>query len=132
KLSALRDSARVLEKDAGYNALYCTFGFLEYYESDHSNEKRVAPLVFTPVTMDRQLLNQRYSYFIQTRNEDIQVNAALAELLKQMAVTLPVWVEDEKEEDPLRTYLREVEKAIAGKRDWKVRRYVTVGLFTFS
>ncbi|MFB3814040.1 MAG: DUF4011 domain-containing protein [Terriglobales bacterium] len=132
KLSALRDAARVLEKDAGYNALYCTFGFLEYYESDQSEQKRVAPLVFVPVMLDRQLVEHRYSYFIQTRNEDIQVNVALAELLKQMAVTLPAWVEDEKEENALGTYLKQVESAIAAKRDWKVRRYVTVGLFTFS
>jgi very-short-patch-repair endonuclease/KaiC/GvpD/RAD55 family RecA-like ATPase len=132
KLSALRDAARVLEKDAGYNALYCAFGFLEYYESDQSDQKRVAPLVFVPVTLDRQLVEHRYVYFIQTRNEDIQVNVALAELLKQMAVTLPAWVEDEKEEDPLGAYLRQVEKAIAAKRDWKVRRYITIGLFTFS
>src|SRR5579884_1336260 len=132
KLSALRDAARVLEKDAGYNALYCAFGFLEYYESDQSDQKRVAPLVFVPVTLDRQLVEHRYVYFIQTRNEDIQVNVALAELLKQMAVTLPAWVEDEKEEDPLGAYLKHVEKAIAAKRDWKVRRYVTIGLFTFS
>ena len=29
KLSGLRDAARVLEKDAGFNALFCTFGYLE-------------------------------------------------------------------------------------------------------
>ncbi|HEU5232236.1 MAG TPA: DUF4011 domain-containing protein [Terriglobales bacterium] len=132
KLSGLRDSARVLEKDAGYNALYLAFGFLEYYESEHSDEKRHAPLVFVPVTLERQLADQRYLYFIQTRNEEIQVNVALAELLRQMAVTLPAWIEDEKDDDPLGTYLKRVEKAIGAKRDWKLRRYATLGLFTFS
>jgi hypothetical protein len=28
-------------------------------------------------------------------------------------------------------HLKCVEKAIAAKRDWKVRRYITIGLFTF-
>lgn len=121
KLGGLRDSARVLEKDAGYNALYCAFGFLEYYESDHSELKRHAPLVFVPVALERQLVNQQYLYSIQARNEDVQVNIALAELLKQMSVTLPGWPDEENAENPLGDYLSHVEEAVSGKRDWKVR-----------
>ncbi len=132
KLSGLQDAARVLEKDAGFNALFCTFGYLEYYESGHSDEKRVAPLVFLPIALDRVLVDQRYRYFIRSRNEDVEINVALLELLKQMAVNLPDWEEDEALETPLETYLRRVRKAVAGQRDWMVRRYVTVGLFTFS
>src|SRR5208337_62106 len=132
KLSGLRNAAHVLEKDAGFNALFCAFGFLEYYDSEHSEEKRVAPLIFVPVALDRVLAEQRYSYSLKSRNEDIEINVALAELLKNMAVSLPTWEEDENDENPLGTYLRRVEMAIAGKRDWKLRRYVTVGLFTFS
>ena len=132
KLSGLRDAARVLERDAGFNALFCALGYLEYYESDLSDEKRVAPLIFVPVALDRVLAEQRYSYFIESRNEDVEINVALAELLRNMAVSLPPWEEDENDEDPLGTYLGRVQKAIAGKRDWKVRRYVTIGLFTFS
>lgn len=132
KLSRLRDAARVLEKDAGFNALFCSFGYLEYYESDRSDEKRVAPLVFLPVVLDRVLAEQRYSYFIKSRNEDVAINIALAELLKNMGVNIPAWEEDENDENPLGTYLSRIESAIAGKRDWKVRRYVTIGLFTFS
>jgi very-short-patch-repair endonuclease len=132
KLSGLRDAARVLEKDAGFNALFCTFGYMEYYESDHSDERRVAPLVFLPVVLDRVLVDQRYRYFIKSRNEDVEINIALAELLKQMAVNLPLWEDDEEDENPLGTYLDRVGQAIAEKRDWKLRRYVTIGLFTFS
>lgn len=132
KLGGLRDAAHVLEKDAGFNALFCTFGYLEYYESDKSDEKRIAPLVFIPVALDRELIQQCYSYFIKSRNEDVEVNVALAERLKQMSVNLPGWEEDEQDENPLGTYLNRVDEAIAGKRDWKVKRYVTIGLFTFS
>lgn len=132
KLSGLRNSAHVLEKDAGFNALYCAFGFLEYYDSEHSEEKRVAPLIFAPVTLERVLSEQRYSYFVKVRNEDIEINVALSELLKSVAVCLPAWNEDENDENPLGTYLKRVENAIAEKRDWQLRRHVTVGLFTFS
>jgi very-short-patch-repair endonuclease len=132
KLSGLRNAAHVLEKDAGFSALFCAFGFLEYYESEHSEEKRVAPLIFVPVALDRVLAEHRYSYPLKNRGEDIEINVALAELLKNMAVSLPTWEEDENDENPLGTYLRRVEMAIAGKSDWKVRRHVTIGLFTFS
>ena len=132
KLSGLRNAARVLEKDAGFSALYCAFGFLEYYESEQSEEKRGAPLVFVPVALDRVLAEQRYSYTLKSRNEDVEINVAVAELLKDLAVKLPAWEEDENDEFPLGTYLKRVEMAISGKHDWRVRRYVTVGLFTFS
>jgi very-short-patch-repair endonuclease len=132
KLGGLRNAAHVLEKDAGFNALFCAFGFLEYYESQHSEEKRVAPLVFVSVILDRVLVEQRYVYFLKSRNEDIEINVALAELLRDMSVSLPTWEDDENDEDPLGTYFRRVEQAIAGKRDWKIRRYATIGLFTFS
>jgi very-short-patch-repair endonuclease len=132
KLGGLRNAARVLEKDAGFSALYCAFGFLEYYESEQSEEKRVAPLVFVPVALDRVLAEQRYSYTLKSRNEDVEINVAVAELLKDLAVKLPAWEEDENDEFPLGTYLKRVEMAISGKHDWRVRRYVTVGLFTFS
>lgn len=132
KLGGLRDSARILEKDAGFNALFCAFGYLEYYESEKSDERRVAPLVFLPVTLDRVLRDQQYRYFIKTRNEDVESNVALAELLKKMGINLPAWDDDDSTDTPLGNYLDRVERAITGKQDWKVRRYVTVGLFTFS
>jgi len=132
KLSGLQDAARVLEKDAGFNALFCSFGYLEYYESGHSDEKRVAPLVFLPITLDRVLTDQRYRYYIKSRNEDVEINVALLELLKQMNVSLPAWDDDETLEAPLENYFKRVKKAIAGQRDWSVRRYATMGLFTFS
>jgi hypothetical protein len=92
----------------------------------------LAPLIFLPVSLDRELVEQRYIYFTKSRNEDVEINVALAELLKGMAIDLPAWSDNESDENPLGTYLDCIERAIAGKRDWKVRRNVTIGLFTFS
>jgi very-short-patch-repair endonuclease len=133
KLSGLREAARVLLQDAGLSALYCAFGFLEYYESESSDELRVAPLVFVPVELDRQLERGEYTYFLRGRNEDTQTNAALRELLAtQHSIELPEWDEDEEQLDPLEGYFAQVEESISEKKGWKVRRKVTVGLFTFS
>ena len=133
KLGGLRDAARVLLQDAGLSALYCAFGFLEYYESDSSDEKRIAPLVFFPVDLDRELQAGAYRYFIQSRNEDVEINVALAELLRQQfSLAMPQWAEPENGGNALESYFQEFERAIAGRRDWKLRRFATVGLFTFS
>jgi very-short-patch-repair endonuclease len=133
KLSGLRESARSLMQDAGLSALFCAFGFLEYYESESSDEKRIAPLVFYPIELDRELESGEYKYFITGRNEEVEINVALRELLKRdYGIELPTWTEDETETDPLGSFLLQVENVISTRRDWKVRRFVTVGLFTFS
>jgi very-short-patch-repair endonuclease len=133
KLGGLRDSARVLLQDAGLNALYVAFGFLEYYESATSDEKRTAPLLFYPVELDRFLDDGEYRYFIRGTNVDVEVNVALAELLKtQLSLELPPWSPEEDSTDSLEQYFAAIERMIAGKPDWKLRRFVTVGLFTFS
>lgn len=133
KLGGLREAVRVLERDAGINALYCAFGFLEYYPSNVTDEKRLAPLVLLPISIDRVLVEHQYWYSISSRNEDIQINVALAQLLKEMAIDIPGWPDDDEDDDnPLGRYLGLVQQAISSKPDWRVRRYVTIGLFTFS
>jgi very-short-patch-repair endonuclease len=133
KLGGLRESTRSLLQDAGLSALYCAFGFLEYYESTDSDEKRVAPLLFYPIEMDRELQDGEYRYFITGRNEDVEVNVVLRELLKrEYSLELPAWTPEEDDTDPLGNFLGQVESIISSRRDWKVRRYVTTGLFTFS
>jgi very-short-patch-repair endonuclease len=133
KLSGLRDSARSLLQDAGLSALFCAFGFLEYYESEHSDEKRFAPLVFYPLDLDRELVDGEYRYFVSGKNEEVEINVALKELLKrEFALELPEWSSEEDAQDPLGGFLSKIEGVISTRRDWKVRRYVTMGLFTFS
>lgn len=133
KLSALRESARSLLQDAGLSALFCAFGFLEYYESETSDAKRIAPLVFYPVELDRELQNGEYRYFVVGKNEEVEINVALRELLKrEYSIELPEWKQDDTEVDSLGTFLAKMESVIRSRKDWKVRRYVTAGLFTFS
>ncbi len=133
KLAALRDAARVLVNDAGINALYCAFGFLEYYETGTSEEKRLAPLAFYPIELDRQLVSGEYRYFIRPTNDEVQVNVALAELLRQeLSLELPGWIEPQEGVNALEQYFAAIERTISARPDWKLHRYVTIGLFTFS
>jgi very-short-patch-repair endonuclease len=134
KLGALRESARVLLQDAGLSALYCAFGFLQYYETEESDQKRLAPLVLYPVDIERELVNGEYRYFLRGRNDEIEVNVALKELLRsQYNLDLPEWKEDEgTENNYLAAYLTAVERMAANRNDWAVKRFVTVGLLTFA
>jgi very-short-patch-repair endonuclease len=134
KLGALRDSARVLLQDAGLSALYCAFGFLEYYEREDSDQKRLAPLALYPIELERELVGGEYHYFIRGRSDEIEINVALKELLRsQYNLELPDWEESEDEKvNALATYIASVERMAANRNDWAVKRFVTVGLFTFA
>jgi superfamily I DNA and/or RNA helicase/very-short-patch-repair endonuclease len=130
KLSAIRDGDRTLLQDAGINALHCAFGFVEWYENPESEAPLYAPLLFYPVEIDRILNDGRYTYVLESRDGDIEPNITFAELLKkQFGLELPEW---ESEEEDLNKYLRKVTKLISRERKWKLRRWSTVGLFTFS
>ena len=129
KLAGIRDGARTLLQDAGISALYAAFCFLEWYESPQSDSPLYAPLVFYPVEIDRTLQEGSYTYFIQGREDDIEINITLAELLKQdYGLALPEWLEN----DDLAAYLSRVAKVISQEKRWEIKRWITVGLFTFS
>lgn len=134
KLGALREAARVLLQDAGLSALYCAFGFLEYYETEESEQKRLAPLVLYPIEIDRELVGGEYRYFMRGRNDEIEVNVALKELLRtEYSLDLPDWKgDDESEPSTLAAYLAAVERMADNRHDWAVKRFVTVGLFAFA
>jgi very-short-patch-repair endonuclease len=130
KLAAIRSAARTLEQDAGITALYTALGFVEWYESRDSSEPHFAPLLFVPVDLEKHLARGIYVYRIAGRGDDVEVNVTLAEKLRQdFGLELPAW----DDETPLATYFAEVERLVAERDDrWRIRRWVTVGVFTFS
>jgi very-short-patch-repair endonuclease len=130
KLAAIRSAARTLEQDAGITALYTAIGFLEWYESRDSREPHFAPLLFVPVDLEKHLARGVYVYRVAGRGDDVEVNVTLAEKLRQdFGLELPAW-DDER---PLATYFADVERLAAERDDrWRIRRWVTVGVFTFS
>ncbi len=134
KLGALRESARVLLQDAGLSALYCAFGFLEYYETEESEQKRVAPLILYPIEIERELVGGEYRYFMRGRNDEIEINVVLKELLRtQYNLQLPELKDDEDiQANVLADYLAAVERIVANRNGWAVKRFVTLGLFTFA
>jgi very-short-patch-repair endonuclease len=129
KLSGIRDGARTALSEMGVNILYAAFGYLEWYESDASDLKLFAPLLLHPLAMERRLVRQTYRYSIGSTGDDSEINLTLKErLLRDFGLVLPEF----GEEDTPEQYLAKVEEAIREMKRWRVRRFVTAGLFPFS
>ena len=129
KLSGIRDGARIALSEMGVNLLYSILGYLEWYESEASDVKFFAPLLLQPLVMERTLVRSTYRYSIASTGDDSEINLTLKErLLRDFGLVLP----DLGEEDTPECYFTRAEEAIKEMERWRVRRFVTVGLFSFS
>jgi very-short-patch-repair endonuclease len=129
KLSGLRDQTHTGLVEMGINTLFCAFGFLEWYESPDSDKGFLAPLLLHPIQMERGLVRQVYRYSIQSTGEPTEINLPLRERLRHdFAIELPQIQEDDTPE----TYFEQVTEMIEELPRWRVRRFVTVGLFHFA
>lgn len=129
KLSSIHGNARTLQEDAGISALFCAVGFLEWYENDSVSDPAYAPLVLLPVNMEKRVINGEYVYSVAGRDDDESINVALREKLKRHhSIELP-------EYDPeagIEAFLKLVARAIQNRKRWRIRRWATIGLFSFS
>jgi Protein of unknown function (DUF4011)/AAA domain len=128
KLSTLYSAARALQEDAGLSALHCAAGFLEWYETEDSPDPAFAPLVLLPINMEKRIANGEYIFSITGRDDDETVNVALREKLRRLDLVLP----DYNGEAGIETYLASVAHAVKKRPRWRVRRFATIGLFSFS
>jgi hypothetical protein len=129
KLSGLFNQIRISLSEMGVNTLYCAWGFLEWFESDDSDIPLFAPLVLLPLQMKQTLVRQTYRYSVDSTGDDSEINLTLRERLRQdFAMELPLF----EEEDTPESYFVKVSEMIEGKPRWRVRRFVTIGKFSFS
>jgi hypothetical protein len=128
KLSAIHAAARTLQEDAGISALSCAVGFLEWYETDDGPTPAYAPLLLLPVNMEKRVAGGEYVFSIVGRDDDETTNVALREKLRQHGIELPEYDPEEGAE----YYLASVTEAVRNRPRWRVRRWVTIGIFSFS
>jgi very-short-patch-repair endonuclease len=129
-LSRIREYVRLSIDEAGVNPLFCVFGFLEWYEDANSTTPIHAPLLLYPLHIDYEIVRGRHQHAIRSTGDPPFANVALFERLKRdFAIELPAF--DEEADTPER-YFTKVQGVIQNHRSWKVRRWVTVGLFSFS
>ncbi len=129
-LARLRDRARSSISQTGVATLFAAFGFLEWFESDESDQPHLAPLVLVPGELDRQLVRGQYLYKFRGTGESATVNVTLAVFLRQkFGLELPTFDTDDSPE----SYIERVNDEICShRRRWQIRRFLTIGLFAYS
>ena len=128
KLNALSTKASLIMGEKGVNTLYAAFGFLEWYESRNSNIELLSPLILLPLNIEKDFKRGEQVYTISSIGDPV-INETLRVKLQLEGVELPQ-LEDDQELD-LSEYFEELEEVIDSHSEWKIHKYLTLGLFSF-
>ncbi|MDO8749941.1 MAG: DUF4011 domain-containing protein [Dehalococcoidia bacterium] len=129
RLARIHQSVQTALSETGVNTLNAAFGYLEWYESDSSDQRLFAPLLLHPLVMERTLVNSEYKFKITSTGDDSDTNLTLRERLRRdFALELPELEEDETPEQ----YFARVDTLISSQKRWRVRRFVTIGIIAFD
>jgi hypothetical protein len=96
-------AARTAIEESGTKMLHFIFGFLEWFESDSSEQSHLAPLLLVPVAIERGKADQTsgtFSYDVAYSSLDqIEENLSLREKLKRdFGLDMPELTDDETPE----------------------------------
>ena len=87
----MESKERTIIEESGSNMLYLVYGFLEWYESDNSEESYLAPILMLPVNLERGK-GTRLG-MVEYSGDDIECNPSLAERLQHdFGISLPLRV----------------------------------------
>jgi very-short-patch-repair endonuclease len=133
-MDKLIDDARLAEQEMGISTLFLAFGFLEWYDSDSSDKKLFAPLLLSPIRIERKKPNGKPIYTIAATEETVEVNLSLQKLLeKNYGRKLPTLEgADEESTISIESYLEAVRNTIKGLSRWQVHRWLVLGHFAFG
>ena len=132
RMGAIHDLARMSEQEMGFSTLFLAFGFLEWYDATASAEPSFAPLVMLPVKLTAHPVGGKKTYTLKATSEDATGNVTLAKKLQQFSRALADFDPDDGGEDPIGDYLESVRRAVEGLPNWKVRRFLVLGHFSFG
>lgn len=133
RLRTMSQLARTAIEESGANILYLAFGFLEWRESDDSEQVSLAPLVLVPVTLKKEKgldpKTRRERFSVEYSGEDIQTNLSLRERIsRDFSISLPELEEDDSPE----TYVNRCRTLLETQPRWRILRNVTLGFFQFG
>lgn len=132
-LEKLRGDARLAEQETGLSTLFLVFGFLEWTEQD-GGTKLLAPLLLLPVHLEAKRSDLgRISYELTATSTVPEDNLSLRKRIdKDFGLKLPEVAADAEGAFSVEAYLAEVQSRIQGQKDWRIRRFLTVGHFVFG
>ncbi len=124
-------AARTSLEEQGVNILYLALGMLHWYETVANEERRLAPLVLVPVSLERSTARERFR--LRYTGGEVEMNLSLQAKLKTgFGILLPEWT-DTDEDDAFTPYLQAVATAVNGHAGWKVDTdAIALGFFSFG
>ena len=129
KINSIRRLSRTALTEKGVNTLYLAIGFLEWVESENSDEKILSPLLLMPVELEEKKTKKGSEFILSNGGGDIQVNIALkAKLEKDFGIILKEF----EEEDTPEEYLKFTEQNVSKKDRWGTKKFITLGHFYFA
>ncbi|GBQ34793.1 DUF4011 domain-containing protein [Acidocella aminolytica] len=130
KLAGVLDETRTAQQEMGVNLLHLAIGFLEWVETPQAEKSMIAPLLLYPVELDRKPMKAKgqYRYYLRGDAEPM-INITL---LQRLAQDYNLIVPPLEEGDTAESYMARMTKVIEGLPRWRVRRFSTLGLFSFS
>lgn len=131
KMAGILDHTRTALQETGVNILHLAVGFLEWLEAPTSEKSMIAPLLLYPVELKRRALREKgaYRYSVTGSEQEPTINITLRERLnRDFGIIVPEWTEGDTPE----LYMAQMAAAIAGRPGWRIRRFATLGLFSFS
>lgn len=133
RLTGIYRAARTAMEEGGASALYLALGFLAWYETDTSEQRRLAPIILIPVEVHRHSVQEGYR--ICQADEEPRINITLLEMLVQdfdlRLPNLDPIPEDDHGID-VKGILTTFRQAIKDMRRWDVVEEAQVGFFSFT
>lgn len=133
RLTDIYRAARLALEEGGASALYLAIGFLSWYETPKSTQRRLAPILLLPVTLHRKSILEGFT--LSLSDDDPRINVTLLERLKQdhgLAMSgLDPLPEDEAGLD-VPGIFRTVRQAVRDIDRWEVMEEARIGFFSFS
>lgn len=121
--------ARTAMEEQGVNILFLALGMLHWYESENSDEERLAPLILVPATLERY---RGTRFRVRFSGEELGANLSLQAKLKQdFGLKLPDLPDDEDVD--VESYLGDVARVVAAKPRWRVEfDEMQLGFFSYA
>ncbi len=133
RLRSIRTRADSAEAEMGCHILFLSVGFLEWFESEDSDRRRLAPLYTVPVDLTRDGLDATegaFRYRITPRDEDVIDNITLREkLASDFGLALPAIADAE---DPEAFFDLVRNSVLKRQPRWKLHRYITLATLNFQ
>ena len=121
RLNRMSLNARTSLSEQGVNVLFVAFGFLKWFEAEHSDEPRLSPLLLVPVCLER--IGATAPWKLSLYEDEITPNFCLRELMKRdFRLELPevdplALLDDEQARERYETAVRD---ALRNESGWEV------------